>query len=108
MFSRFATVPSMATLTRDLRARGVTSKSWTTSKGIERKGKLVDKGYIYKIFNNAVYIGIAAYKGKHYPGEHEGIRELAERDATPLPQLTDEVATLAARVDEHLKRMGAT
>jgi type I restriction enzyme M protein len=36
------------------------------------------------------------------------IRELAERYATPLPQLTDEVATLAARVDEHLKRMGAT
>ncbi len=35
------------------------------------------------------------------------IRELAERYATPLPQLTDEVATLAARVEEHLKRMGA-
>ena len=34
------------------------------------------------------------------------IRELAERSATPLPQLTDEVATLAARVDGHLKRMG--
>jgi hypothetical protein len=35
------------------------------------------------------------------------IRELAERYATPLPQLIDEVATLAARVDGHLKRMGA-
>ena len=34
------------------------------------------------------------------------IRQLAERYATPLPQLTGEVATLAARVDEHLKRMG--
>jgi type I restriction enzyme M protein len=36
------------------------------------------------------------------------IRELAERYATPLPQLTDEVATVAARVEEHLKRMGAS
>ena len=36
------------------------------------------------------------------------LRELAERYATPRPQLTDEVATLAARVEEHLKRMGAT
>jgi type I restriction enzyme M protein len=36
------------------------------------------------------------------------IRELAERYATPLPQLTAEVATLAARVEEHLKRMGAS
>lgn len=35
------------------------------------------------------------------------IRELAERYATPLPQLTDEVATLAARVEEHLAKMGA-
>jgi len=36
------------------------------------------------------------------------IRQLAERYATPLPQLTDEVETLAARVDEHLRKMGAT
>jgi type I restriction enzyme M protein len=36
------------------------------------------------------------------------IRELAERFATPLPQLTDEVATLASRVEEHLKKMGAS
>jgi type I restriction enzyme M protein len=35
------------------------------------------------------------------------IRQLAERYTTPLPQLTDEVATLAARVDGHLKKMGA-
>lgn len=35
------------------------------------------------------------------------IRQLAERYATPLPQLTDEVAALAARVDGHLKKMGA-
>jgi type I restriction enzyme M protein len=35
------------------------------------------------------------------------IRELAERYATPLPQVTDEVTTLGARVDEHLKKMGA-
>jgi type I restriction enzyme M protein len=34
------------------------------------------------------------------------IRQLAERYATPLPQLTGEVATLAARADKHLKRMG--
>jgi type I restriction enzyme M protein len=30
----------------------------------------------------------------------------AERYATPLPQLTGEVATLAARVERHLEKMG--
>ena len=34
------------------------------------------------------------------------IRELAERYATPLTQLVDDVAALSAKVDEHLKRMG--
>ena len=34
------------------------------------------------------------------------IRQLAERYATPLPKITDEVATLAARVDEHLEEDG--
>jgi type I restriction enzyme M protein len=35
------------------------------------------------------------------------VKELADRYATPLPQLTEEVQTLAARVDAHLKKMGA-
>ena len=34
------------------------------------------------------------------------IRQLAERYSLPLPQLTMEVETLAAQVDEHLKKMG--
>jgi type I restriction enzyme M protein len=36
------------------------------------------------------------------------IRELAERYATPLPKLTEEVETLTARVEEHLKKIGAS
>ena len=35
------------------------------------------------------------------------IRQLADRYAKPLPQMTEEVKTLAARVNEHLKKMGA-
>jgi type I restriction enzyme M protein len=34
------------------------------------------------------------------------IRQLADRYASPLPQLTTEVAVLAARVEAHLKKMG--
>jgi type I restriction enzyme M protein len=36
------------------------------------------------------------------------LRELAERYATPLPKLTDEVAMLAAKVEGHLAKMGAS
>jgi type I restriction enzyme M protein len=34
------------------------------------------------------------------------VRQLAERYATTLPKLTADLATLGARVDEHLKKMG--
>ena len=33
------------------------------------------------------------------------IQQLAERYATPIPKLTDEVEAFAARVHEHLKKM---
>jgi type I restriction enzyme M protein len=36
------------------------------------------------------------------------VRVLAERYATPLPQVEKEVEALAARVAGHLKAMGAT
>ena len=36
------------------------------------------------------------------------IRELAERYDIPLPKLEDEVAVLSAKVETHLKKMGAT
>lgn len=36
------------------------------------------------------------------------VSELAERYAAPLPQLSEEVVMLTARVEEHLKRMGAS
>ena len=35
------------------------------------------------------------------------IRQLAERYATPLPKLTQEAEALTARVEEHLRKMGA-
>jgi type I restriction enzyme M protein len=35
------------------------------------------------------------------------VRQLAERYATPLPRLAEELATLAASVDGHLEKMGA-
>jgi type I restriction enzyme M protein len=36
------------------------------------------------------------------------VRELAERYETPLPKLVDDVAALSARVDDHLRKMGAS
>ena len=38
-----------------------------------KRGKPIDKGVIYKLLNNRLYLGEAVHKGESYPGEHEAI-----------------------------------
>jgi DNA invertase Pin-like site-specific DNA recombinase len=63
IFERFTKTGSATTLANALRAEGTTGK----------RGKLVDKGYLYKLLNNRVYVGQAVHKGTSYPGEHKAI-----------------------------------
>ena len=80
IFDRFITLGSITVLVRELREEGIRTKSWTTIKDKHRAGKLIDKGYLYKLFKNPVFCGIAAYKGKHFAGEHEAILDKAVWD----------------------------
>jgi site-specific DNA recombinase len=63
IFERFIRMGSATALVRSLRAEGI----------IGKRGKLVDKGYLYKLLNNRVYVGEAVHKGTSYPGEHKAI-----------------------------------
>jgi site-specific DNA recombinase len=40
-----------------------------------KQGKPIDKGYLYRVLNNRVYIGKAMHKGAEHPGEHDPIIE---------------------------------
>jgi DNA invertase Pin-like site-specific DNA recombinase len=40
---------------------------------LNKNGKPIDKGYLYRVINNRVYLGEAVHKGQAYPGEHEAI-----------------------------------
>jgi DNA invertase Pin-like site-specific DNA recombinase len=42
---------------------------------LNKNGKPVDKGYLYRILHNRVYLGEAVHKGVSYPGEHAAIIE---------------------------------
>ena len=57
IFQRFLKVGSATTLARQLIAENVRNKY----------GKLIDKGILYKLLNNPVYIGIAVHKGVVLP-----------------------------------------
>jgi site-specific DNA recombinase len=67
IFQRFVRVGSMTKLIPILAKEGISAKS----------GKLIDKGYAYRVLNNRVYIGEAVHKGTAYPGEHEAIIDRA-------------------------------
>ena len=67
IFERFVKIGSATELVRKLRAEDVRGK----------QGKLVDKGYVYKLLNNRVYVGEAVHKGMAYPGEHQAIIDRA-------------------------------
>ena len=42
---------------------------------LNKNGKPIDKGYLYRILHNRVYLGEAVHKGASYPGEHDPIIE---------------------------------
>jgi DNA invertase Pin-like site-specific DNA recombinase len=67
IFQRFAAIGSATVLAKTLAAEGVRNK----------RGKLVDKGFLYKLINNRVYLGEAVHKGTAYPGEHAAIIDQA-------------------------------
>ena len=63
IFKRFIAIGSATKLAKALVAESVRTKS----------GRLVDKGYIYRLLNSRVYLGEATHKGVSYPGEHAPI-----------------------------------
>ncbi|GIX11800.1 recombinase family protein [Elioraea sp.] len=63
IFERFIHLGSVTLVVRELQAEGRLTK----------RGKPFDKGIVYKLINNRVYVGEAVHKGMSYPGEHEAI-----------------------------------
>jgi Recombinase len=80
IFRRFLDLGSALLLIRELNAQGRHTKSWTTQAGTFREARPFDKGTLYKILRNRVYIGEAVHKGTSYPGEHERIVDRATWD----------------------------
>jgi site-specific DNA recombinase len=65
IYRRFVQLGSATLVARELIAKQLAN----------RYGHKLDKGYVYKLLSNRVYIGEAVHKGTAYPGEHEPIIE---------------------------------
>jgi site-specific DNA recombinase len=63
IFERFARLGSATKLVQELAADGTLNK----------QGKPIEKGYLYRVLNNRVYVGEAVHKGTPHPGEHKAM-----------------------------------
>jgi hypothetical protein len=63
LFERFVELESATKLAREVVQQGIRNK----------RGRAIDKGFLYKLFRNRVYLGEAVHKGTSYPGEQEAI-----------------------------------
>ncbi len=70
VYDRFLKLGSATLLAQELAKQGVCM----------RRGGPIDKGAIYKLLHNPVYVGEAVHKGVSYPGEHEAIVSRAQWD----------------------------
>lgn len=71
IFLRFSRGKSGTLLVQELRNEG----------SVNKQGKTIDKGFLYRLLNNRIYRGEAVHKGTAYAGEHPPIisKELWER-----------------------------
>ena len=63
IFTRFARAIPPQQLIEALAAEGALNK----------QGKPIEKGYLYRILNNRLFLGEAVHKGTAHPGEHDAI-----------------------------------
>jgi site-specific DNA recombinase len=85
IFELYLEQGSLITTVQELDRREWRTKRWTIRKGTDSGGKPFDKGGLYNLLTNVLYVGKVRYKDEIHPGEHEGIID---------PGMFDQVQTL--------------
>lgn len=73
IFKRFIESGSCLEISRELNAKAIPTKSWTTKNGSFHQGGPWNTQHLYRALNNRTYLGETVHKDKSYPGEHEAI-----------------------------------
>ena len=88
MFTRYLELGSVRQLRDELETRGILSRIWTTKAGRSRGGRPFERGNLFHMLSNPIYVGEIRHRDKTYPGQHP---PLIDRD------LFDAVKTRLAR-----------
>ena len=81
IFEAYVRMGTVSGVQDDLRRRGILSKCWTSSTDRTRGGVNFNRGSLYWLLRNPVYIGQVTHKGQVYEGRQQAIvdRALWER-----------------------------
>ncbi|MBX9616619.1 MAG: recombinase family protein, partial [Caulobacteraceae bacterium] len=97
IFERYLELGSVHAVMLELEAADIRSKSWTTAAGVGKGGLTMDRGAVFHILHNRIYIGEIPHKGASYPGQHPAIVDR---------QLFDAAQALLAENDQKTRAPG--
>ena len=99
IYERYVTLKSANQLIEELRNAGITTKTWTSRRGVTKGGKTFMSGALYYLLGNRIYLGEIVHKGKAYAGNHDPII---------APELWEQVQEIRKENRyEHHHRIGA-
>ncbi|MFM8571259.1 MAG: recombinase family protein [Pirellula sp.] len=75
IFSLYLELGSLTPVIEDLESRDWRTKLWRTKKGQQRGGRSFDKGALYSLLTNPLYVGSIKHKSERFEGEHPAIIE---------------------------------
>jgi site-specific DNA recombinase len=73
IFRLYLEAGSVRALAKALDERGIRTKRRTHADGTETGGGQFERGHLYGLLSNPIYIGRIGHKGQSYPGTHEPI-----------------------------------
>jgi site-specific DNA recombinase len=92
IFRRYLELGSVHKLRSDLAATGIVSKKWLSRDGTSRGGLPMDRGALFHLLRNRLYLGEIPHKTASYPGQHPAIIDADLFEAVQAK--LDETATM--------------
>ena len=73
MFRRYLELKSVRLLRDEFEQQGIISKAWISRHGHARGGVPFNRGALYHLLQNRIYIGEIEHKDERHKGQHDGI-----------------------------------
>ena len=88
MFSRYLELKSVRALRDELEADGIVSKAWVSKSGNANGGTPFDRGALYHLLQNRIYVGEIRHKQERHKGLHNPIvpKDLFEKVQAQLAE----------------------